>query len=729
MAPSPPGEQEFVAHVFAPLDGPDADRARRQLDELWRACRAGLGMTQPIGGAGLAVDLPTDPLAAPQGALAGRQDPAGTFQAIVRREHDVLNLSLVMATPQTPPQRRPGIGSATPPGWWEYARWWRRLTAGGLGALLGGATVFQAKSTDGLRTGVAAALPAQDDDAAEWPTRGTVVAGFPFWEVTPAGDRAVRRFVVLAGPEQDVELSSFTWSAGGVALPPLGRYLMHAAKLRYQSRVRGDGNSLTRVRQRTSAGLDRLVTLLGDPAAATGVPAARATVAAETAALLGALQALQTMRRTVEIARENMASALPGLLPSDVPFAAVVAQWLDDDRYLLEQVRDRATATLRLIDVPEPPPDHGAVAGTAAGPDPVRPRDGRVEQRLGFGVDVVEYSGRSTPQQFEVQRRLAAILPQVLAELDVRVHDTDRQDGGDGRMVVLPPGRELHRVLPALLHGWRSRLVADNAGHPGDRIRLRLSVGAGPFAHSAIGFTGATIIEIGRLLDSPVLRRAVVEHPGADLVALISDRLHADVVGEGWPGLEAAHFQPYEVHVKTYRKQAWLWTGAATAPQPERDADAGTGPPARDVFLIHGGAEPARAAVSGFLRAIGLRPLEGEELIARTGSAAPEVAQVLDRAFAADTAVVVLLTPADASPSSPVLVSAGMALARRPGRTVIVEVGDVPPVAGLAGRAAVRIDGTDATALHRFAQRLRSAGCAVRTDGTDWLDLDAFRKV
>ncbi|GAA3934298.1 CATRA conflict system CASPASE/TPR repeat-associated protein [Actinoplanes auranticolor] len=728
MVPSPPGEQEFVAHVFAPLDGPAADPARRQLDELWQACRTDLGMTQPIVGAGLTGELPTDPRAAPEGALAGLQDPAVNFQALVRREHDILNLSLVMAAPQAPPERRRGVAAATPPGWWEYARWWRKITAGGLGALLGEATVFQAKSVDGPRTDVAAALPAQDDDATDWQTRGTTVGGFPFWEVTPGGDRAVRRFVVLADPEQDAELSGFTWSAGGVALPPLGRYLMHAAKLRYQSRVRGDGGGLARVRQRAGAGLDRLVTLLGDPAAAAEVAGARATVTAETASLLGALQALQTMRQTVEIARDNMAAALPDLLPSDVRLAEVVARRLDDDRFLLEQVRDRATETLKIVSVPVPPPDPSAVTGTAVPPEPVRARDGRVEQRLGFGVDVVEYSSRSTPQQFDVQRRLAMIVRRVLTDVGVRVHDTDRQDAGDGMMVVLPPGLELHRLLPALLHGWRFRLVADNAAHPGDRIRLRLSVGAGPFAHSAIGFTGATIIEIGRLLDSPVLRRAVVDHPDADLVALVSDRLHADVVGEGWPGLDPAHFQPYEVRVKTYRKQAWLWTGAAVTPTPDRGEAAGTATPARDVFVIHGGAEPARAAMFDFLRALGLRPLEWEELIARTGSAAPDEAEVITRAFAANAAAVVLLTPADAAAPA-VLVTAGMALARQPDRTVIVEVGDVLAFAGLTGRATVRIDGANATGLHQVAQRLRTAGCAVHTDGVEWLDLDRFKNL
>jgi hypothetical protein len=595
--------------------------------------------------------------------------------------------------------------------------------------MLGGATIHQAKSADGGRADVLTALPPQDDDALSWHTRDTTAGGFPCWEVTPGGDRAVRRFVLLARPDEEEQLSRFTWSAGDVALPPLGRYLMHAAKLRYQARVRGDGSELARVHARTTAALDRLVGLLGDRPAAAEISAAVATAAADEAALLGTLQALRSMRHAVEIARDNMASALPEMLPSDVAFVAFLTRQLDDDVRSLEEVRGRAERTRTLVPVPVPAVTLPQATSTmpAPRPEPEPAHDGRVEQRLGFGVDVVEYSRRSAPQQFEVQRRLAAMARQVLRDAGLDLRDTDRQDAGDGMMVVLPPGPEMHRVLPRLLHGWRARLVADNGAHPEDPIRLRLSVAAGPFLTSAIGFTGGTIIEIGRLLDSAVLRRAVVEHPDADLVVLVSDRLYADVVGEGWPGLDPAQFEPFEVHVKTYRKLAWLWVGAAAAPRPPDRAEPVTDARSvRDVLVIHGGSEPARAALFNFLRAIGLRPLEREELIARTENPAPDRTAVLGQALAADLATIVLLTAADAA-ARDLLLEAGMALGRQPGRTVIVGLGDLPGIPGLAGREILHIDGESSTALHRLAQRLRNAGCAVEIDGTDWLDTDGFK--
>jgi hypothetical protein len=200
-----------------------------------------------------------------------------------------------------------------------------------------------------------------------------------------------------------------------------------------------------------------------------------------------------------------------------------------------------------------------------AGPSPRR--DTRVVQRLGFGFDIIDYSSRSTPQQAQLQQRLAGMAERVLQAIGLQLLDTDHQNAGDGMVVVLPPQLEVHRVLPGLLRGWRTQVVADNCAHPDDRIRLRLSVAAGPFTNAALGFTGATVIEIGRLLDSAALRQAAADDPNAEVVALISDRLYADVVGEGYPGLDPDQFVRIRVEFKTYTKEAWLWTGAALPPR------------------------------------------------------------------------------------------------------------------------------------------------------------------
>ena len=66
----------------------------------------------------------------------------------------------------------------------------------------------------------------------------------------------------------------------------------------------------------------------------------------------------------------------------------------------------------------------------------------------------------------------------------------------------------------------------------------------------------------------------------------------------------------------------------------------------RNVFVVHGRNEPARLAIFSFLRSIGLQPIEWSQAVAATGEASPYIGTVLDGAFDAAQAVVVLMTPA-----------------------------------------------------------------------------------
>jgi predicted nucleotide-binding protein len=161
---------------------------------------------------------------------------------------------------------------------------------------------------------------------------------------------------------------------------------------------------------------------------------------------------------------------------------------------------------------------------------------------------------------------------------------------------------------------------------------------------------------------------------------------------------------------------------------------------ARRVFVVHGRNDHARTAMFTFLRAIGLAPIEWSEAIAMTGQGSPYIGQVLDTALTSAQAIVVLLTPDDvaylrteyasgstdpeATPLAQarpnVLFEAGMAMGRDANRTVLVELGQLRPFSDVAGRHAVRLDNS-AEKRKDLAQRLRTAGCAVNLDGTDWL--------
>jgi predicted nucleotide-binding protein len=167
---------------------------------------------------------------------------------------------------------------------------------------------------------------------------------------------------------------------------------------------------------------------------------------------------------------------------------------------------------------------------------------------------------------------------------------------------------------------------------------------------------------------------------------------------------------------------------------------------ARRVFVIHGRDEEARKAVFDFLRALGLYPLEWEQLVKAMRSAAPSLTEVVVNAPRQAQAVVALLTPDDVVQLHPALrgdadaaaeritscqarpnvfVELGMALAIEPTRTIILEAGVMRRIADLEGLNYVRIDHT-ARWCNKVAERLQTAGCPVDRSGADWHDPERF---
>jgi hypothetical protein len=160
---------------------------------------------------------------------------------------------------------------------------------------------------------------------------------------------------------------------------------------------------------------------------------------------------------------------------------------------------------------------------------------------------------------------------------------------------------------------------------------------------------------------------------------------------------------------------------------------------ARKVFVVHGRNGEARDAIFAFLRALGLLPIEWSQAVAMTGVGAPYIGQVLDTAFEAAQAILVLLTPDEIAYLRPeyappgdqetepaaqgrpnVLFEAGMALGRNPDRTILVELGQVRPFSDVAGRHVIRLDNSPER-RRDLAARLRSANCEVDDSGSDWL--------
>jgi predicted nucleotide-binding protein len=150
-----------------------------------------------------------------------------------------------------------------------------------------------------------------------------------------------------------------------------------------------------------------------------------------------------------------------------------------------------------------------------------------------------------------------------------------------------------------------------------------------------------------------------------------------------------------------------------------------------NVFLVHGRNDAARVATTLYLRALGLTPLDFDEVRNSIGGS-PFVGEVINKGLAAAAAVVVLMTPDEYSvlrpeyrqqndpvedikrfqPRANVLIEAGMALAIAPEKTILVVFGDVAVASDLRGRHFLRIS-NDAQSRARLKNALTAAGCEV----------------
>ncbi|MGN9911762.1 CATRA conflict system CASPASE/TPR repeat-associated protein [Phytohabitans sp. LJ34] len=324
--------QGLAVHYFAPVAGPGAARAFARLGEIWRRCRILLGATVPT--LDMPVDLPSGPPA--MGTVAAARDPAATVRMLLRRDRDVLTLSILMCASAS----KRGVG------WAGLDRDWDSVVAEVGDPMLGVARLYLGlappaaspfRALDQIASS-AGLLLAEDDG---WLNSGVMTAGRAMWELTPRLQVATeRRFVVLAEAHNRAGLTAWVWSGSDRDAAPFTQYLLDAARVRYHGRVR----------QRAEAGLE---------AAYEG--------AADVEKLTVSIASLRDMATSVGLARDNMVARVSaadacGFVTDDRRVADRLVQQLEADQSYLESTRERvAVHNVRSALAATPAPTIGLV--------------------------------------------------------------------------------------------------------------------------------------------------------------------------------------------------------------------------------------------------------------------------------------------------------------------------------------------------------------------------------
>lgn len=266
---------------------------------------------------------------------------------------------------------------------------------------------------------------------------------------------------------------------------------------------------------------------------------------------------------------------------------------------------------------------------------------------------------------------------------------------------------------------------------------------------------GKPITINGRSIPSDLIERLRInssDQPSSQLIRLLEDEDKSLLVGKDAYSSTALSNRP-----------SYAWRAAARAEDVTNQyitGPAGTQPIEGSTAIAHGAAAPtvgpgdkrsvfvvtgrdsvATSAVVDVLRAMGLRIVEWEHAVAKTGLPAPYIGDVVVAGLQmADVAVIILsaddivrlrqdlardsdgdnerLFQGQARPN--VFYEAGIADALGRERTLLVEVGDVKSFSDVSGRHVLRYDGS-APKKNALAERLKVAGLEVDTGGSDWL--------
>ncbi|XUL93986.1 CATRA conflict system CASPASE/TPR repeat-associated protein [Streptomyces galilaeus] len=372
-SPGPPpsvvDRPALLTHFFYPADhfAERPSAARSHLNDLWAAIGT-LGLTAPVGTHPTVPDTTgvppvTDTLRLL--AAARRPAPGEVHTALVCQWHDTVVFTLMQA-PNSASTRWTDLAvirSALPPPPEE--------------AVLGTASVHLGVLTAAAPTDPPAVaqlmrpeIPAPADT--DWGASGVRTRqGFLVWELPGAGPQAAptqRRLAVLAPPASEEELDAWLWSSATAGLVPFTRYLVHAAKTRYERRLLLSGLAgLRDLRTGVEGICDSLFTDATGWNHSTAGPSVDALSRARhdlrrlrgaSGGIAASLSALRGLAQTLEVATSNMEAAVGvdfpgadrGLLSHDLRTAALTLAQARAEEIYLSAAHTRAGDVIALAE-------------------------------------------------------------------------------------------------------------------------------------------------------------------------------------------------------------------------------------------------------------------------------------------------------------------------------------------------------------------------------------------
>src|SRR4051812_17294077 len=177
-----------------------------------------------------------------------------------------------------------------------------------------------------------------------------------------------------------------------------------------------------------------------------------------------------------------------------------------------------------------------------------------------LAVDVESFGdpARTNADQVAVRDLVYRALANAFAGAGVVWDECDREDRGDGVLVVIPPTVPKAVLPDAVSRCLAAELLAHNDanGDAGRRIRLRMAIHAGEIHYDDHGVAGRSVNHTFRLLEAAELK-SVLARSSSVLALIVSDWFFDEVVWQSDPAGRVA-YEAVRVVAKETDAGAWV---------------------------------------------------------------------------------------------------------------------------------------------------------------------------
>lgn len=208
---------------------------------------------------------------------------------------------------------------------------------------------------------------------------------------------------------------------------------------------------------------------------------------------------------------------------------------------------------------------------------------------LVISVDARRSGGYDDVDKPRMRARVYRVLEGAFAHARVARDALHMEDRGDGVLVAVTGRVPVTRLLGLWTVEVHEALRDENRSLRVP-LGLRVAMHVGPVRHDDRGISGRAVDLACRLADAPVAR-GLLDAERADLVLVVSDSLHADVVVPGGKFIEPDRWSPARLDLKEGGVTAWFHLPGR--PAPAIPGAGGLGRPAGEGGAATGDGAPA----------------------------------------------------------------------------------------------------------------------------------------